>query len=189
LHALRPISAFAIPLLVCTLACGVPEGDERAGTPDRQPGGRPEAGMAMPPETAEPSMREAGRMSGGAEPALDDARLLLESEDAALREAGVYALEPNGVGLEALLLLTQSDPNAAVRRAAVNRIADAEGPAVTDALVRALRDADSGVVEEAVVALSFRMDPRAIPALEEIRSHADPDVRLAVEDALVLLGE
>lgn len=59
------------------------------------------------------------------------------------------------------------------RADAARALADAAGPAVTDALARALRDSCAEVAVAAVDALGGRGDPRAIDALLSVLANAD----------------
>ena len=70
------------------------------------------------------------------------------------------------------------DPDAEVRTAAVIQLGTSGGgPEVVSALVTALRDSDRNVVEAAVLALEDQQATSALPALEELSGHSDPEIR------------
>jgi HEAT repeat protein len=109
----------------------------------------------------------------------------LASPDPAERERAVLEFEGD---LAALAPLASDDASADVRLAAVQRLAEGETPVVRAALRRALDDPDPGVVVEAILALSTLGDGAAIPSLERLRAHPDPEVRALAEDALGALA-
>ncbi len=105
----------------------------------------------------------------------------LASSDADERERAVLEFEGD---LARLGALATGDASAAVRRAAVQRLADGDGPAARSALRGALADSDAGVVSEAILALESLDDAAAIPALERLSEHTDADLRALAADAL-----
>jgi HEAT repeat protein len=137
---------------------------------------------AAAPHTSEadPPAAQMGRMRD--EPATPGAgAAALASADPAERERAVLEFEGD---LAALAPLASGDASADVRRAAVQRLAEGERPLERAALRRSLDDPDSGVVVEAILALSTLGDGAAIPSLERLRAHPDPEVRALAEDAL-----
>jgi HEAT repeat protein len=130
-----------------------------------------EPGMMRPATAEEAGMRAAPAAA-------------LTSRDATEREGAVLDFEGD---LAALAPLATDDPSAEVRRAAVQRLADADGTAERAALLRALDDADPGVVAEAILALSGLDDAAARPAFERLLTHPDPELRALAEDALASL--
>jgi hypothetical protein len=105
----------------------------------------------------------------------------LASADAEERERAVLEFEGD---LAELAPLASDDPSAAVRLAAVQRLADGERPIERAALRRTLEDADPGVVVEAILALSAQGERSALPALERLRAHPDAEVRAVADEAL-----
>jgi len=105
----------------------------------------------------------------------------LASPDADERERAVLDFEGDVAQLGAL---ATGDASPAVRRAAVQRLADGDGPAERSALRRALADTDASVVSEAIFALETQGDAAAIPALEGLSTHPDAELRALAADAL-----
>ena len=75
-----------------------------------------------------------------------------------------------------------------MRRAAVQRLAEADGANERAALYRALDDTDPGVVAEAILALSVLDDAATRPAFERLLDHPDAELRALAEDALAALA-
>lgn len=159
-----------VPALL--VACTETEPVARAPAPEpASPMGMTRAGA---PPSAEPAMAPPGAASGD-----------LASPSARVREAGVIDYEGD---LAALAPLASRDESAAVRLAAVQRLADGETPVARAALRRALEDDDADVLAEAILAVTALQDRKAAPALRRLREHPDEEVRALAEDALFALA-
>jgi HEAT repeat protein len=164
-----PVAWLLLALLVT--ACADEERDARAAAL-RGAAENPPALQTSRMRSAEPSM------AGPSDAAL-------ASADPAERERAVLEFEGD---LAALAPIASDDASAEVRLAAVQRLAEGETPVVRAALRRALDDPDSGVVVEAILTLSTLGDRAAIPSLERLRAHPDPELRALAEDALGTLA-
>ncbi len=132
----------------------------------------PDRAMAAPDMAmARPDMAMAPATSRGS----------LTSRSPVAREEAVLDFEGD---LAELAPLATGDGSAAVRRAAVQRLADGETPVTQAALRRALEDDDPDVLAEAILAVAALRDPKAAPALRRLRTHPDDEVRGLAEDAL-----
>jgi HEAT repeat protein len=129
------------------------------------------------PEMEMGAGRMEGPRAGGAE--------ALTSRSAVAREEAVLDFEGD---LTQLAPLATEDANAAVRVAAVQRLADGETPVARSALRRALEDDDPDVLAEAILAVMAGDDRKAVPALRRLRTHPDDEVRGLAEDALTALA-
>ena len=158
--------ALAIAAGLVAVGCG--SGDE-PGSGSVEPSAEAPPSGGLSPRAAEPTGRSA---------ALGEFGEFLSSDDPADREIGVYGLDSAGRELDTLVRLLQSDPDAEVRTAAVIQLGTSGGgPEVVSALVTALRDSDRNVVEAAVLALEDQQATSALPALEELSGHSDPEIR------------
>jgi hypothetical protein len=115
--------------------------------------------------------------------AAEQAELLsqLDSPDPEARADAVDWIELDEKTLERMISLLESDPDAEVREAIVDRLGDEESPAAIAALIVALRDPDSEVVERAIDNLEFMVE-EWLPELESLLSHHDPVIREIAED-------
>jgi HEAT repeat protein len=123
--------------------------------------------------------------------AAEQAELLseLDSPDPEARIDAVDWIDLDGEALERLISLLESDPDAEVRAAIVDRLGEEESPAAMEALINALRDPDSEVVLRAIEILEFEAEAWLIPELERLLAHPDPEVREAAQDAIDFLTE
>jgi len=110
----------------------------------------------------------------------------LASDDPDERERAVLEFEGD---LTALGPLARGDASPAVRLAAVQRLAEGDGPGERSALRRALDDPDATIVAEAIRALELAGDAASIPALERLRGHPDAEIRALAGEALTTLRE
>jgi len=139
---------------------------------------RAAAAAVAPQDTLDGEAMEMPRMRA---PADAGNAAALASADPDERERAVLDFEGD---LAELVPLATEDPSADVRRAVVQRLADGERPVERAALRRALEDADPEVLVEAALALSALDEKTAIPALERLRAHPDPEVRAVADEAL-----
>jgi hypothetical protein len=198
----RRWGALLLPLLAGLLACGgeaprVPFA--RASSPAQLAGeSRSDTRAAAAPRAAvrEPGQMQAGgmqamssmRMGEGDEPDMAaQAPARLDDRDADVREQAVFETELDGGGIERLAALASGDPDARVRRAAVMQLAAADGADVSDALRRALRDSDPGVVEEALIALAASGDEQAARDVRPLLDHPDSAVASLAEETIEAL--
>ena len=123
--------------------------------------------------------------------ATEQAELLssLDSSDPETRADAADWIDLDGKALERMISLLESDPDADVRAAIVDRLGDEESPAAIAGLVVALRDPDSEVVLLAIDILEFEAEAWLIPELERLLSHPDPEVREAAQDAIDFIAE
>jgi hypothetical protein len=162
------------------------------------------ANVAEQAPTDEPRMRDrapsiATRTAEGArsdrmEPAreartAEQAELLseLDNPDPEARAEAAEWIDLDGEALERLISLLESDPDAEVRAAIVDRLGDEGSPAAMAALVVALRDPDPEVVMLAIETLEFEGGDWLIPELTPLLAHSDPDVRDTAGDAIEFL--
>jgi len=113
----------------------------------------------------------------------------LDSPDPEARTDAVDWIDLDGEALERLISLLESDPDAEVRAAIVDRLGEEESPAAMAALINALRDPNSEVVLRAIEILEFEAEAWLIPELERLLTHPDPEVREAAQDAIDFLTE
>jgi hypothetical protein len=115
----------------------------------------------------------------------EQAEMLLEldSSDPDARAEAVSWIELDPEVLERLISQLESDPDAEVRAAIVERLGEEESPTAMAGLVVALRDPDPEVVLEAMDILEFEAEALLIAELDWLSAHPEPDVRDAAQDA------
>jgi hypothetical protein len=153
--------------------------------------------LKKPDRVSSAAIRSAGEARGEREGptgdayATEQAELLseLDSPDLDARIDAVDWIDLEGEALERLVSLLESEPDAEVRAAIVDRLGEEESPAAIAGLINALRDPDSEVVLRAIEALEFEAGPWLIPELERLLSHSDPEVREAAQDAKDFLSD
>jgi HEAT repeat protein len=111
----------------------------------------------------------------------------LDNPDPEARAEAAEWIDLDGEALERLISLLESDPDAEVRAAIVDRLGDEGSPAAMAALVVALRDPDPEVVMLAIETLEFEGGDWLIPELTPLLAHSDPDVRETAGDAIEFL--
>ncbi len=121
--------------------------------------------------------------------AAEQAELLseLDSSDPEARIDAADWIDLKGQGLERMISLLKSDPDAEVRATIVDRLGEETSPSALAALVGALRDPDPEVVLQAIEVLEFEAEEWLIPELEPLLAHFDPEVRETAEDAIEFL--
>jgi len=105
----------------------------------------------------------------------------LDSPDPETRADAADWIDLDREGLERMISLLESDPDADVRATIVDRLGEEESPAAIAALLVALRDPDSEIVLRAIENLEFELE-EWLPELESLLSHPDPEVREAAQD-------
>jgi len=111
----------------------------------------------------------------------------LDSPDPETRIDAVDWIDLEGEVLERMVSLLESDPDAEVRAAIVDRLGEEASPSALAALVGALRDPDPEVVLQAIDVLEFEAEDWLIPELEPLLAHSDPEVREAAQFAITFL--
>jgi len=94
-----------------------------------------------------------------------------------VRAEAAEELEATGDGLVYLATIMATDPSSEARVAAIYPLKNSEDPRAVDILIVALNDEDLEVVEEAIDALWFLGDERAIPYLLPLQEHPNEEIR------------
>lgn len=76
-----------------------------------------------------------------------------------------------------------------MRAFAAEQLGKMKSEGTLPALIEALDDPEPAVVVAAIWALELAGDPKAIPALEKLESHEDPEVRSAAQQVIEALRE
>lgn len=92
------------------------------------------------------------------------------------RIAQVMAMRPAGEDLATLVEIARNDPDPALREAAVVALANAEDGRAIDALIAASRDPERRVALAAIELLSWTEDRSARAAIEAAARSDDPEV-------------
>jgi hypothetical protein len=108
----------------------------------------------------------------------------LAADDAAQRADAVAHLDAEGELLPRISELAKSDPDAAVRAAAVERLGDADTFYATSALLDSLADPSPVVLVAALEALESAGDESMLGRIEPLLAHPDPNVREAASETL-----
>ena len=107
----------------------------------------------------------------------------LDSTDPEVRADAASWIDFSPGVLERMIAVLESDPDAEVRSAIVDRLGEEESPDAMAALVVALRDPDPHVVMDAMDILEFEAEALLIPELETLLAHPSGEVREAARYA------
>jgi hypothetical protein len=103
---------------------------------------------------------------------------------AEVREDAAGNIEPVGIALDYLTETIRTDPSPDVRIAAASTLEDSEDPRALEALIMALQDENSAVLETVIDALVYLENRSAVPYLMPFLDHPDEDVRDSAENAM-----